>query len=374
MNKIFNIGITINFDINFYSNGLQQNVVFLFNLLNEIDTFNAFYLWEGKEINQEIVDKNKCIEYRDFLINDSFDFDLIIMMGFTFDDKVITKVKEKNQRAKVVLLQCGNQFIENMTYSLFDLKSNLSPLKSLKKIDQIWLLPHYKKNISYMKTFFKTDNVISVPYIWNSFFIDLQIRKNSNINYKNKFYTLNNKSISILEPNLNNSKNCFLPIFIAESFEQKFPNILQSCNIFCGSHLAKNDYFMKTVLDLDIYRKRKDFLKIYGRLAFLEIIKNHGSIIVSHQQDNALNYLYLEALYLNLPLLHNSTFLKEYGYYYPENEIAIARDKIDFILNQHLDNIGKYNKKNRIILDKYSYKNKVNQNNYYKIISLLFNE
>ena len=372
MNKTYNIGITINFDKNFYSNGLQQNVVFLFDLLNKIESFNVFYLWEGKEINQEIVDKNKCIKYKNFLINHSFDFDLIIMMGFTFDEKVITKVKEKKRGAKVVLLQCGNQFVENMTYSLFDLKLKISPLERLNKIDQIWLLPHYKKNIPYMKTFFKTDNVISVPYIWDSFFIDLQTRENSNIQYKNKFYSLNNKSISILEPNLNSSKNCVLPLFIAESFEQKFPNILQSCNVFCGSHLVKNDYFIKTILNMDIYKKRKDFLKIHSRLSFLEIIKNHGSIIVSHQQDNALNYLYLEALYLNLPLLHNSNFLKEYGYYYPDNDIEIARDKIYLILNQHSENIDNYIEKNKKILDQYSSKNHLNQNNYSKIIRGLF--
>ena len=84
------IGITINFDKNFYSNGLQQNVVFLFNLLNEIENFNPFYLWEGQEINPKIIDKNKCIQYKYFLTDSSFKFDLIIMMGFTFGDKVIT--------------------------------------------------------------------------------------------------------------------------------------------------------------------------------------------------------------------------------------------------------------------------------------------
>tara|TARA_A100001011_G_C14290951_1_gene836171 strand:- start:65 stop:1189 length:1125 start_codon:yes stop_codon:yes gene_type:complete len=368
------IGITINFDKNFYSNGLQQNVVFLFNLLNEIENFNPFYLWEGQEINPKIIDKNKCIQYKYFLTDSSFKFDLIIMMGFTFGDKVITKIKEKNKEAKVVLLQCGNQYIENMTLSLFDSKTNFSPLERQNKIDQIWVLPHYQKNISYMKTFFKTDNVITVPYIWDNFFIDLQNKNNSDTNTKRNFYSLRNKSISILEPNLNNSKNCILPLFITDSYEQKFPNVLQSCNVFCGKQLANNEYFIKMILQMDIYNKRKDFLKLHNRLSFLEIIKKHGSIIISHQQDNALNYLYLESLYLDLPLLHNSTFIKEYGYYYPENEIEIARDKLDFILKNHASNIESYSTNNKKILNQYSLKNKVNQDNYLKIIKLLFKD
>ena len=125
---------------------------------------------------------------------------------------------------------------------------------------------------------------------------------------------------------------------------------------------------------MDIYKKRKEFLKLHNRMPFLNIIKNHGSIILSHQQDNGLNYLYLEALYLNLPLLHNSIFIKEYGYYYPENEVEIARDKLDFLLNHHKNNIEIYSKNNKKILDKFSFRNKENQNNYSNIIRLLFSK
>ena len=41
------------------------------------------------------------------------------------------------------------------------------------------------------------------------------------------------------------------------------------------------------------------------------------TIILSHQLKCELNYLYFEALYLGLPLLHNSPMISEYGYFYP---------------------------------------------------------
>ena len=42
-------------------------------------------------------------------------------------------------------MQCGNQYVENMYYSLFKIDNNRSPVDRLKDIDQIWVLPHYKK-------------------------------------------------------------------------------------------------------------------------------------------------------------------------------------------------------------------------------------
>ena len=120
MNKIINIGITINFDTNFFSNGLQQNIIFLNNLINQIDNFNCFYLWEGSQINEKIVDKKFCFLIRIYSKIILLILTLIIMMGFTFGDDVVLEIKEKKKNTKIVLMQCGNQFVENMNFALFE--------------------------------------------------------------------------------------------------------------------------------------------------------------------------------------------------------------------------------------------------------------
>ena len=101
MNHIFNVGITINFDKNFLSNGLQQNVIFLNNLINNIENFRCFYLYEGSQINEKIIDKKICFPYENILTDNSIEFDLIIMMGFTFADNVVLKIKEKKKKYKI---------------------------------------------------------------------------------------------------------------------------------------------------------------------------------------------------------------------------------------------------------------------------------
>ncbi len=372
MNNIKNIGLTINFDRNFLSNGLQQNVIFLNNLINKIENYRCFYIYEGSQINEKIVDEKFCCPYKNILKDNSIDFDLIIMMGFTFGDNIIQKIKEKKKNTKFVLMQCGNQFVENMNFALFKTDRNISPLGIINNLDQIWVLPHYEKNIPYMKTYFKNINVIKVPYIWDSLFIDLFLKNSIYKNNEFKFYELNKNGVSIMEPNLQSSKNCILPLFIVESIEQEQPNKLKSCNIFCADKLAKDEYFLKLILQMDIYKKRKDFLKARKRTPFLDAITKFGSIIISHQQDNALNYLYLESLYLKLPLLHNSKFIKEYGYFYPENDIDIAKLQINKILKEHSKNISSYWSKSRKAIDKFSPNNPDNINLYEKILISLF--
>lgn len=125
---------------------------------------------------------------------------------------------------------------------------------------------------------------------------------------------------------------------------------------------------------MDIYKKKKDFLKVQKRITFLDAITKFGSIIISHQQDNALNYLYLESLYLNLPILHNSDFIKDYGYYYPENDIDIAKVQINKILKEHKENISNYCLNSRKVINKFSPKNHDNINAYKKILSSLLDK
>jgi hypothetical protein len=54
------------------------------------------------------------------------------------------------------------------------------------------------------------------------------------------------------------------------------------------------------------------------RFVGLEFLADHCDAVVTHHWENGLNYLYYEALYGNYPLVHNSAFLQDLGYYYPD--------------------------------------------------------
>ncbi|MFV0644859.1 MAG: DUF2827 family protein, partial [Sphingomonadaceae bacterium] len=48
------------------------------------------------------------------------------------------------------------------------------------------------------------------------------------------------------------------------------------------------------------------------------VLGEHVDAVVTHQWENALNYLYWDVLYSGRPLVHNVSDLRDVGYYYPD--------------------------------------------------------
>ena len=119
---------------------------------------------------------------------------------------------------------------------------------------------------------------------------------------------------------------------------------------------------------MDIYNNRQGFLKVAKRRSFVNAVISYGSIVLSHQSLNDLNNLYFDALYLGLPLIHNSRPIAEYGYYYHENDIDQAVNQLELALNDHLNNLDFYRKKVNILLNIYSPYNQENIKVYSQLI------
>ena len=78
--------------------------------------------------------------------------------------------------------------------------------------------------------------------------------------------------------------------------------------------------------------------------------------------------MYLEAIYLNIPLLHNSELISDYGYFYPENDIDKAFIELNKIIENHAKSLKLYKRNCDQILKKFSSKNKKNIIDYKKIL------
>ena len=59
--------------------------------------------------------------------------------------------------------------------------------------------------------------------------------------------------------------------------------------------------------------------------------------IVSFQQNWGLNYLYLECLYLGIPLIHNSEFFEDCGYFYKDFDVDTAVKHIQNLKHHDID-------------------------------------
>ena len=365
MNNKIKIGITINLDVSPFSNGLQQNIIFLHQLLDSIENVNSYLLSNGDIQKYKFIKESSFISLKEVLNGNNLEFDLIILMGITFNQINIDNLKQKNPKIKFVLMQCGNQVSHDIENSIYrnKLKTLIPPIR---RLDAIWTLPQHDLNQQYVRNYFKCEKVIEVPYIWNEFFIQHQL-KNENINSEDIiFKKINN--IVILEPNLTYQKNCLIPIFIAEEFERKYPKKIHSCNVIGGKTIKQNEYLISIIMNLDIYKKRNDYIQFHSRKPFLNAVTNYGSIIISHQIQNNLNYLYFDALYLNLPLIHNSERISEFGYFYNNHNITEAALLLEKSLEDHKNNLNYYKLNSEKLFLKHSIKNHINIKTYMEII------
>ena len=369
--NIKTIAVTINLDIHYLSNGLQQNILFLVNCLNNIQGKKCIILYHGKLKKYDFLKKEYSISYEEYYSNNNKNFDLVIYAGFVPSQEKHSFDKNRNKNTKFILIQYGNELADCIHFSL-DSSFKQKPKNDVFPLDEIWTSPHHIRNIPFLKTKYDVNNVKVAPFLWDDSFLlkqfyELGIDKNieefkSNIDIN---------KVTIFEPNISFMKTSLVPVFILERFEKFNPNILKSCSILCGDRLIKNEYFPNIIANLDIFKKRKDFLKCYKRFPFLASIYNLGGLIISHQILCELNYLYLEALYLSLPLIHNSNLLKNYGYYYEEFDIIKAEKHIKYILENHKRNIELYSEKNNELFKKLSPNCDDNIQSYNKLIEEL---
>lgn len=348
------IAISIDFSHGFGRNGLTQNILFLMECINSIPGKKCYLLFLGEFTENKFLNKELCISYENYIKRKIINFNVIIYAGFAPRKEDHDFDKSSNKSTKYVLLQLGNELTDDIQNTLNGKDRLVNSISDL-SVDQIWTSPHYERNISYLKTKYKNDNIKICPYLWAPNFINRQLvelDKNLKLNFFKKNIEIN--KVCIFEPNIYFTKTSLIPLNIIERFEQNNPNLIESCCVFNGDILAQNKYFISLIISMNIYKKRQGFLKCLGRVPFLKAINEYGGLVVSHQFNNELNYVYFETLYLSLPLIHNSDTLSDYGYFYNDCDIDRGADWIRYILNNHKSDIDKYDKNNLNLFKRYS--------------------
>ena len=368
------VGITIKLDKGrtFQSNGMLQNLYFLAKAFNRIEDCECYFLYSSDFEPDLILEKNQCISINDYLKSPHFEFDIIILGGFS------SMVFAKNifANTKIIVFHCGATMIDDIFKCLDQSDSIAKNVQAMPiNVDEIWTLPHHSKNLTYLSTLYDNKNAKIVPYVWDSSFIDLQLKDNgyeSIHEFRDDFLSKPLECINIYEPNNTFCKTCLIPLSIAVEQRRHGEQSLKSCRTFCAEKIAKNNHFNEKCRILGILSS-KEYYRFSKRVAFVSSLRGYGpnSIVLSHQLNCELNYLYFDCLYLGLPLLHNSSMLSEFGYYYPDSDIETAAKKIDYIAINHHDNFNEYIASNKTLFDEYNPTNPRNLSVYEQAMRML---
>jgi len=362
--KDITIGITINIketDI-IWNNGIAQNAINLALLFkNSPNNYNVFLVNTSEK--NELDYKLEGVDI--YPIKDKIqDIDVIFILGSEIYDSNYEVLKKKG--AKIVHYSCGTNYIVDMASILFDNGKDKKVYKHFP--DEIWMIPQcINSNKYYQEVIYRTE-VKEIPFIWSPIFLDYAL-KEGNIN---GLYTPSNdpKRISCFEPNIGIIKFSMYNILIVEETYRKRPELIKNFYITNTEKIRTNDLFVDIVKMFDIVKDGKATFE--GRFKMPYFLHNYTDVVIAHQWENPLNYAYLEALYLNYPLVHNAYLMKEAGYYYDGFNVKQGTDMLLYALEQHDKNLEEYKEKSKKLIDRFLPTNQQSIETYDKMIDDLF--
>lgn len=366
-----NIGVTIHIDKEMqsaFSNGIIQNAIYLVKVFRQLG-HNAYLL---NNVDKEVI----SAPYQDKVVwdvneipiydwTDKFrDTTILIFAGSVYTDSDIKIFKSLHEDNRVIHYIAGNKYVMEMEAVLFDLDSR-KPSYS-KFVDELWVLPHHWNTCGeYLRILYGLDKskVKIIPFIWDPMFIDKYcgnynmqedlplLERKIPLYLKDKHNA--NKNIAIFEPNINVVKWSMIPTMIVEDYfneDGEFDKLV----VFGGIKQSKNTAWQKLMNNLNIYKSNVVKINIQPRMGIVSALAGFVDVVVAHQWENGLNYAYLDALYLNFPLVHNSPYLKDAGYYYSEFNIEEGRVQLENAMNNHDQHIKEYNDRTEDVLTRYT--------------------
>lgn len=375
-----------------WKNGILQNCVYFYNLLEKIPFINEV---KFLQCSDEDMFKEKPFPLKDYkyeFLNDNTikkvkeEYRLLFSLGAIPPDNIVIDYKE-NKHNKFVQYKGGNEFmntIESILYGQYLGWPNVK-LKQHKytpiPCDEVWIVPQQEHhNLSYSTIKHKADTRV-VPFVWDSQFIDDAANNlaNDEINNPGCSLDFHKKDFSngwnwvSFEPNMSVLKNMVPIIYTCEYFWQTSDNRsnIDKFMMTNASGHMENESLKQMVYGLDIFKDKK--ITFESRYSTPYMLWRFGHAVISHQWGNALNYAYLDACHFGIPLVHNAHLCKDLGYYYEEWDLIGAAKLMEQVMNSHMKNVG-YRDHQRAILKRYTIENEMMIEQYDMLIRNLFNK
>ena len=375
----YKVGITVVLETghSVFSNGIRQNGMMLAKLLK----------LAGHEVSILNFQKNNAMEkfpwdvneYKTVNIFEEPDYpknlDVLIHLQTASNESETLLWKGMNPNLKVITYQCGNNYVNDMEDILFQSREGHNILMKLDHaIDDVWYVPQQKfNNHDYYKILLRKDPR-AIPFVWDPMFIDEHIKIIQADPTKNPYYNNEgpSKRISMFEPNINIVKYSMPCILATEQAYRKRPDLISFMYASNTNKLVDINLFKALMNQLDIVRDSK--AQFTSRYPIVHYLESRTDIVVSHQWGNPLNYLYLDALYLGYPLVHNAELIADLGYYYEGFNMDDAANQIINAAENHDKNIREYKKDSMEKIFRYRPENKELQEEYTMLLHSLFDE
>lgn len=355
MAKRLKVGITVaggdlNEQASMWSYGIGQNVAYLAFVLQRLADVESVVLVAGPPGGDNVLGTMfglPVVQLKDAL--DSLD--LIIELGSraVYPDEA---ARLRRRGGRLVSYMAGNAVVSNFEALAIGTANGDMPIHG--GFDAVWITPQHWHMCRGHARYVRSANVQEAPHIWSPYCINTAMMKAG----RPAFWRPRDGAparIGIFEPNINTIKTFHIPLFSAEEAYRKQPDRIKSVLLFNTIHLKDNSHALSIRDALDLGRDRKLFFE--GRHAVPHVMGQHIDLVVTHQWENNLNYLYWDILYLGWPLVHNSDAIRDAGYHYEDFNPASGGDAILAAIEGHDANIDAHRRRAAEVLWRFNPEN-----------------
>lgn len=297
-----------------WENGIYQNCLFLVMLLLKAPNVGETYLVIGggdgdtSDARRFMADSPVPIIDMDAATGK---LDVMIEMSAQLNRDWAVNFRERG--GKIVTMRVGNDYVIDIERMIFNKQHGL--LIAGTPYDEIWTLPEYERTcMHYFGTAMRAP-VRLMQHLWSSAVID---RASATLPSGETFgYKPGRKKwrLGIFEPNICMVKTSHLPLLLIDVAHRAKPDLIELVRAYNTFHMKDHVTFVGFANSLDIVRH--GLATFEGRFPVYQCLSSQVDAVVCHQWENGQNYLYYEALYGSYPLIHNSTFIEDCGYFYP---------------------------------------------------------
>lgn len=311
-----------------WSYGIGQNIAYLAFALQRLADVEDVVLVAGPPGGDNVL--GRMFGLRVIQLADAVEtLDLIIELGSrALQPHEAARLRRRGGR--LVSYMAGNAVVNNFEEVVSGSGSGDMPIRG--GFDAVWITPQHWRMCRGHAQMVRSSAVRQVPHLWSPYSLNTAMMRAGSP----AFWRPRDGAparIGVFEPNVNTIKTFHIPLFAAEEAFRTRPDSIQSVLLFNTERLRNNDHALSIRDALELGKAKKMFFE--GRHPVPEVMGRHIDLVVTHQWENNLNYLYWDILYLGWPLVHNSEVIKDVGYYYEDFDPASGGDAILAAIDTH---------------------------------------
>lgn len=301
--------------------------------------------------------------------------DVMIMICHVIDgDPGTDAVRDALVGKRVVKFHCGNHCLFNAEDIVFNTHNVICLLRN-SWFSETWVFDMHYFAAEYYELLTKRPTK-RMPYVWtptllNKYVIDEKL----DVVCDPSLYNNTPLTLCCLEPNLNVTKTCMVPLLIMNEFYRRHPERVHKCFLFCATHLMEKRAFHEYLNFMELYRDNK--IEFYPRSIMPQVLDNMKKIklapaFVGHHIQNEQNYVTLEMLYLGYPMLHNSEYIRTAGYFYEGWSLHDGVRQLENVVSSFENDYASYTQRSQDVIRRHDTKNHTNLSEFKMLLSSPF--